>query len=184
MTWLGDLENRPRRDTCFAPWYVAPGSTSIAAEYVGVTLPNASRRLSAPLLLPSDSAPSLCYWIGFLAVLILVGGFAWWRPGQNGPAALALGLALILDLGTRLFATAAARRSGIEGQDRGLPSLVLLIGNPVGIASTGLLGILALSADRLPVLASLLAGIVAIAAVARLAAAYRLLVAKNETEDE
>lgn len=184
MTWLGDLESRPRRDTCLAPWYVAPGSTSIAAEYVGVTLPNASRRLTAPSLLPSDSAPSLRYWIGLFAILILVCGFAGWRPHQNGPAALALGAALVFDIGARLFGAAATRRSGLAGQKLALPSLVLLVGNPLGVALVGIVGILTLSADRLPLLASLLAGIVAIAAVARLAAAYSLLAAKNEADEE
>ncbi len=145
---------------------------------------NAANRLIPPSLLPSESDPSPRYWIGFLAVLALVGAFAWWRPGEYGPAALALAAALVVDLAARLAVVTAARRSGLEGPVRGLPSLVLLVGSPVGIALIAILGILVLGPDRFPILASLLAGIATMNAVARLAAARSLLVAKNQADDE
>ena len=178
------MRSRPRRDSCVVPWYVAPGSTSIAAEYVGVALRNASRRLAAPSLLPHESESSLHYWIGFCAVLILIGACVWWQPDRHLPAALGLGAALGLDLVARLFVVMAARRSGLASSVRGLPSLVLLIGSPAGLAATGLAGILAFGADCFPVLASFLAGIVAMTAIARLAVAYSLFTAKNEADDD
>ena len=109
-------------------------------------------------------------WIGLSGLAVL---FGWLAPGANAwPAGALLG-ALLLDALSRAAAARTARRGGIEAALRGLPSLVVGLGSGVGLAGTAILTALALLAwpKLFPVLASALAGLVAIGACARLALA-------------
>lgn len=136
---------------------------------------NGRYRLDTPSLLPAGSRPSLASRIGLLAILALAGAFTWLEPLRNGPAALALVAAFVLDGVGRRAALSAARRRGIVDRARGLPSLLLILATPVGAALGCLVGVLILGLDRFAIVAGLLAGIVAMTAIARLVAARSML---------
>lgn len=80
---------------------------------------------------------------------------------------MALAAALILDGAGRLAAIRIAARAGPDPRLGGLPSLVLGVGSTVGLVA-GLAALL-LFPRAAPVLASALAGLLAIGALARLA---------------
>ena len=107
--------------------------------------------------------------------------FAWWHPAQNAWAALALGLALALDAAARLALRLAQARTGVDAAFRGVASPLLMLGNAVWLG--GLLVALGacLRPDLFPLLASALAGLVAMGACARLALA-RVVIALDATE--
>lgn len=101
-------------------------------------------------------------------VLLAVAGLAAWRaPSANLLPAAALATALILDAAGRIGAAAIARRPGPDPRLSGLPSLVLGVGGTLGLLAGG--AALLLFPRAVPVLASALAGLVAIGALARLA---------------
>lgn len=156
---------------------MAPGFASIAAKYVGVTLvkvPLRPGRLAVRI--PAGSAPPhdrFGILFGIAALLLLAGFFVWHDPLHHGPAAAALVAMLALDTGSRLAAEAASRRSGVAVAIRGLPSLILSLGAP-GAAALCLVPAL-VGAAPFPVLASLVAGLLAMGACARLALARSVL---------
>ncbi|GJE72487.1 hypothetical protein [Methylorubrum podarium] len=110
-------------------------------------------------------------------------GFAWWNPAQNRWPALALVLALGLDAAARIVARAVRRRTGVQTEIRGVPSPMLALGNAMGIGAGVVAVASALRPDLFPLLASALAGLVAMGACARLALA-RMVVAIEAAERE
>ncbi|KAB1071789.1 hypothetical protein [Methylobacterium planeticum] len=115
--------------------------------------------------------------LGHAALAGLALLFGWLAPERNAWAAAALLGALLLDALARAAAAHAARRGGIAARLRGLPSLVLGLGSGVGLAGAAAAAALALLAwpPAFPLLASALAGLVAIGACARLAFARIVL---------
>lgn len=103
-------------------------------------------------------------WAGLLALAVL---FAWRNPGPNLYPAAALGFSLLLDGAGRIAGDAIARRAGPDPRLSGLPSLVLGIGGTIGLLAAT--AALLLFPRAVPVLASALAGLFAIGALARLA---------------
>ncbi|WP_245516527.1 hypothetical protein [Methylobacterium segetis] len=114
---------------------------------------------------------------------------AWRAPAANGWAAAALLASLLLDAAARLATVRAGRDEAVAARLRGpshsLPSLVLALGSGPGLAGGALVLALALLArpDAFPVLGSLLAGLVAIGAFARLALARIILRIAREDPD-
>lgn len=102
-------------------------------------------------------------------------------PEANGWAAAALLASLLLDAAGRAAGAFAGRRRGIAARlpdtSLGLPSLVLGLGSGLGLAGgTAILALAVLARpDAFPVLGSVLAGLVAIGACARLALARIVL---------
>lgn len=124
------------------------------------------------------------YLMGSGVLLALTALFVWKAPAVNGPAAVALAVAVALDAASRLAAEAASRRSGVELAMRGLPSLVLPLGAAPGLAAAILAVLPLLGPGRFPVVASLIAGMVAMGALARLSLTRSVLVlAKAETRE-
>ena len=124
------------------------------------------------------------YLAGSAILLALTALFVWTAPLVNGPAAAALAVAVALDAGSRLAAEAVSRRSGVELAMRGLPSLVLPLGAAPGLAAAILAVLPLLGSGRFPLVASLIAGMVAMGALARLSLTRSVLVlARAETRD-
>ncbi|GJE55444.1 hypothetical protein EKPJFOCH_1935 [Methylobacterium thuringiense] len=124
------------------------------------------------------------YLMGSGVLLALTALFVWKAPAMNGPAGVALAVAVALDAASRLAAEAASRRSGVELAMRGLPSLVLPLGAAPGLAAAILAVLPLLGPGRFPVVASLIAGMVAMGALARLSLTRSVLVlAKAETRE-
>ena len=121
----------------------------------------------------------LLAWCGIAG---LAGAFAWHAPERNGWAALALALGLALDGLARIADAWLARRDGGPPRIAGLPSLVLAFGPGTRLGT--LLFALALLAwpAGFPLLASGLAGLIAMGAVARLALAWIVLRIRVEPE--
>ncbi len=141
---------------------------------------------NAPFQASRSPAPDVStpYLAGSGALLALTALFLWKAPAVNGPAAAALAVAVALEAASRLAAEAASRRSGVELAMRGLPSLVLPLGAAPGIAAAILAVLPLLGPGRFPVVASLIAGMVAMGALARLSLTRSVLVfAKAETRD-
>jgi hypothetical protein len=113
-----------------------------------------------------------------LASLALAGltvAFAWAAPERNGWAALALAVALALDGLAQAAGAWLARRGGGAPRIAGLPSVVLAFGPTAGLGAV-LFGLaLAVWPAGFPILASALAGLVAMGAIARLALAWIVL---------
>ena len=133
------------------------------------------------------SLPALAHGTTWTALLALAGFLAWRDPGTNLPPAAALAAALILDGGARIAAAriAAIRVAGLAGPDprlSGLPSLVLGVGGAVGLLAGG--AALLLFPRAVPVLASALAGLIAIGALARLALIRIVLALPGEEPGE
>ncbi|WP_375465720.1 hypothetical protein [uncultured Methylobacterium sp.] len=114
-------------------------------------------------------------WAGLLGIALLR---AWQDPAAVCPAA-ALAAALVLDGAGRLAAAGLAPRNGPDPRLSGLPSLVLGAGDIPGLT----LGAVALMLvpHAVPVLASALAGLLAIGALARLAL-IRLVLGLSEVQ--
>lgn len=117
-----------------------------------------------------------------LAMAGLASGFAWRAPETNGWAASALAAALLLDAGARLVGRRVALRTGSAPRMVGIPSVVLAVGPGAGVGALLFgLGLVAWPAG-FPVLASALAGLVAMGALARLALARIVLATPREPE--
>ncbi|KQQ27241.1 hypothetical protein ASF53_19780 [Methylobacterium sp. Leaf123] len=114
--------------------------------------------------------------LGALLTLGLAVGFAWWNPAQNRWPALALVLALCLDAAARIVARAVRQRTGVETEFRGLPSPMLALGNAAWIAAVVVAIAAGLRPTLFPLLASALAGLIAMGACARLALARMVVV--------
>ncbi|WP_060772099.1 hypothetical protein [Methylobacterium sp. AMS5] len=114
-------------------------------------------------------------------MLVLALAFAWWDPAQNRWPALALVMALGLDTAARIAARAVRQRTGVETEIRGLPSPILALGNAAWIAAVVVAVAAGLRPALFPLLASALAGLVAMGACARLALA-RMVVAIEAAE--
>ncbi|MEA1834214.1 hypothetical protein U8607_19155 [Methylobacterium durans] len=124
--------------------------------------------------------------VGLAGLALALG---WHAPEANGWAAAALLASLVLDAAGRLAAARAGRDGALaarlRGPSLGLPSLVLGLGSGPGLAcGTLILGVaLLVRPDAFPLLGSLLAGLVAIGACARLALARIVLRVTREELD-
>ena len=117
-----------------------------------------------------------------LGIAVLACAFAWQAPERNGWAALALALALGLDGLAQLAGACLARRGGGPPRIAGLPSLVLAFGPGAGLGTVLFaLALLAWPAG-FPPLASALAGLVTMGAIARLVLAWMVLRIREEPE--
>ncbi|TFZ58850.1 hypothetical protein E4V01_09770 [Methylorubrum sp. Q1] len=116
---------------------------------------------------PLAAGPAL----GSVLTLALALAFAWWDPAQNRWPALALVMGLGLDTAARIAARAVRQRTGVETEIRGLPSPILALGNAAWIAAVVVAVAAGLRPALFPLLASALAGLVAMGACARLALA-------------
>ncbi|WP_187278730.1 hypothetical protein [Methylobacterium sp. WL12] len=128
------------------------------------------------------SLTALAHGAAWTALLALAGFLAWRDPGTNLPPAAALAAALILDGGARIAAARIARRTGPDPRLSGLPSLVLGVGGAFGLLAGG--AALLLLPRAVPVLASALAGLIAIGALARLALIRIVLALPGEEPGE
>ncbi|MCJ2007244.1 hypothetical protein MKK70_22785 [Methylobacterium sp. E-041] len=113
------------------------------------------------------SAAALAHVAAWATLLALAGFSAWRDPAANLLPAAALAAALILDGTGRIAAAVIAGRAGPDPRLAGLPSLVLGVGGTVGLVAGA--AALLVFPRAVPVLASALAGLVAIGALARLA---------------
>ncbi|GEP09399.1 hypothetical protein [Methylobacterium gnaphalii] len=123
---------------------------------------------SPQALHPRVADASLSYCLGSAALLAVTAGFLSQAPVSNGPASLALAAAIALDAASRLAAAALSRRCGLALAMGGLPSLVLPLGAMPGLAAAILVLLPLLGGGRFPVVASLIAGLIAMGALARL----------------
>lgn len=137
-------------------------------------MPNASPNV-APVA-AAARRPALSDAFGLLATLATALTFAWWHPAQNTWAALALVLALVLDTLARVVVRRVEARLGVAAAFQGVASPLLMLGNAIWIG--GLLVALGawLRPDLFPLLACTLAGLVAMAACARIALARMMAV--------
>lgn len=144
-------------------------------------MPNASHRTALETARPDRPPLAAVTALGTLLTLGLALAAAWWNPAQNRWAALALVLALAVDAAARIVARAVRQRTGVETEVRGLPSPMLALGNATGIGALVVAGLSAWRPDLFPLLASALAGLVAMGGVARFALA-RMVVVIEEAE--
>ena len=114
--------------------------------------------------------------LGTVLTLALALVFAWWDPAQNRWPALALVVALGLDAAARIVARLVRQRTGVETEFRGLRSPMLMLGNAMGIGAAVVAVTAGFRPDLFPLLASALAGLVAMGACARLALARMVVV--------
>lgn len=117
-----------------------------------------------------------------LALAGLAGAFAWAAPDRNGWAALALALALVLDGSAQATGAWLARRGDGLPRIVGLPSLVLAFGPGSGLGAVLFAAALLVWPAGFPVLASALAGLIAMGAIARLVLAWIVLRIPSEPE--
>jgi hypothetical protein len=110
-----------------------------------------------------------------LAIAGLAGAFAWSAPERNGWAAGALAGALILDGLAQAAGAWLARRGDGPPRIAGLPSLVLAFGPGAGLGAVLFAAALLAWPAGFPLLASALAGLVAMGAIARLVLAWIVL---------
>ena len=145
-------------------------------------MPNASPKLAnAAALRRPPLSDALRAALGPLLTVSPALLFAWWHPAQNAWAALALGVALALDAAARLAVRVAQGRTGVDAEFRGVASPLLMLGNAVWLGGL-VVGLGAwLRPDLFPLLASALAGLVAMGACARLALA-RAVIALDAAE--
>lgn len=127
--------------------------------------------------------PSLRAALGIAAVGFVAGFFAWQAPHRNGWAAGGLVAALFLEV-AGLIAGAALARRGISPRIAGLRSLVLSLGQGGGLGGGLFLAGLVVWPQGFPLLATVLAGLVGMAATARLALARIVLRAGDAGEPE
>lgn len=114
--------------------------------------------------------------IGIVLTLAIALAFAWRDAGQNRWPALALILALVVDSVARVAARAVRRRTGVETEVRGLPSPMLALGSAAWIGAIVVAAGSIWRPDLFPLLASALAGLIAMGACARLAVARMVVV--------
>lgn len=114
--------------------------------------------------------------LGIVLTLGLALVFAYGNPAQNRWPALALVLALGLDAAARIVARAVRQRTGVETEFHALPSPMLALGNATWIGAAVVAVASGLRPDLFPLLASALAGLVAMGACARLALARMVVV--------
>jgi hypothetical protein len=117
--------------------------------------------------------------LGIAALGLVAAFFAWAAPHRNGWAAGGLGAALALE-GAGLIAGAVLARRGIAPRIAGLRSLVLSLGQGGGLGGGMFLVGLVVWPQGFPLLATILAGLVGMAAIARLALARIVLRAGDE----
>ncbi|MCE4224679.1 hypothetical protein HCU64_13020 [Methylobacterium sp. C25] len=123
---------------------------------------------SSQALHPRVADASLSYCLGCAGLLAVAAAFLLHAPATNGPASLALAVAIVLDAASRLTAAALSRRSGLALAMGGLPSLVLPLGAMPGLAAALLALLPLVESGRFPIVASLIAGLIAMGALARL----------------
>lgn len=114
-----------------------------------------------------------------LVIAVLAASFAWTAPERNGWPALALGGALVLDALAQLAGALLARR-GPAPRIAAMPSLVLAFGPAAGLGAFLFAGAVLLWPPGFPPLASALAGLIAMGALARLVVAWIVLRAERE----
>jgi len=143
-------------------------------------VPNATHRdglQGAAQTARPDRAPIMAGTaLGTVLTLGLALVFAYVDPDRNRWPALALVLALALDVAARIIARAVRQRTGVETELRGLRSPVLVLGNAMGIGAALVAVVAGLRPELFPLLASALAGLVAMGACARLALARMVVV--------
>ncbi|MCJ2036070.1 hypothetical protein [Methylobacterium sp. J-068] len=120
--------------------------------------------------------------LGPAAIAALAGAFAWTAPERNAWAAAALAAALFLDGLARAAGALMARRGLRVPRMAGPPSLVLPLRPGTGLAAALFATALALWPMGFPLLASALAGLIAMGAIARLALARVVLTRRQEPE--
>lgn len=147
-------------------------------------MPNASPKLAnAAALRRPPLADAFRAALGPLLTVSPALLFAWWHPAQNAWAALALGIALALDAAARLAVRLAQARTGVAAEFRGVASPLLMLGNAVWLGGLLVAAGAWLRPDLFPLLASALAGLVAMGACARLAL-VRAVIALDAAERE
>lgn len=139
-------------------------------------MPNASHRSALQGSPPDRLPPFPGLVLGILLTLVPAVLFAWWHPARNLWPALALVLAFGLDAAGRLAGQAARRQTGVAAEFRGLPSPMLALGNAVWIGGAVMSAVSLLRPELFALLASALAGLVAMGAFARLALARTVVV--------
>jgi hypothetical protein len=151
----------------------------------GDHVPNASHREGWQGALQSTRPERAPFTVGTALGTVLTLGlalfFAYGHPDQNRWPALALVLALGLDAAARIVARAVRQQTGVETEFRGLPSPMLVLGNATWIGAAVVAVPAGLRPELFPLLASALAGLVAMGACARLALA-RMVVAIEAAE--
>lgn len=115
--------------------------------------------------------------LGPVAIAALAGAFAWGAPERNAWAAAALAAALGLDGLAHAAGALIARRGLTVPRIAGPPSLVLPLRPGTGLAAALFATALVAWPLGFPLLASALAGLIAMGAIARLALA-RVVLAK------
>ena len=135
-----------------------------------------------PLLRRSSRAfavdPTVRFALGALAVMAVSGAFAAAAPAQNLWPGAALAAATALDATSRLAAHAAARRTGLDVALSALPSVVAAIERGPAVGALAMAAALVVP-SAFAWLASGLAGLVAMGALARLALAYAVLATRE-----
>lgn len=125
---------------------------------------------------------SIRFLAGPVAIAALAAAFAWTAPERNAWAAAALLGALVLDALAQAAGTLLARRGAPLPRIASPPSLVLPLRPGTGLAAALFASALALWPMGFPVLASGLAGLIAMGAIARLALARVVFVGSGEPE--
>ncbi|NEU13364.1 hypothetical protein G3T14_14670 [Methylobacterium sp. BTF04] len=120
--------------------------------------------------------------LGPVAIAGLATGFVWAAPERNAWAAAALALALVLDGVARAAGARAARRGRPAPRLGGPPSVVFAMRPGLGLGAA-LFGVaLFLWPAGFALLASALAGLIAMGAIARLALVRIVLATPDEPE--
>lgn len=125
---------------------------------------------------------SIRFLAGPVAIAVLAAAFAWTGPERNAWAAAAVAGALVLDGLAQAAGALLARRGTRVPRLAGPPSLVLPLRPGTGLAAALFASALALWPAGFPVLASALAGLIAMGAIARLALARVVLAGPEEPE--
>ncbi len=125
---------------------------------------------------------SIRFLAGPVAIAALAAAFAWTGPERNGWAAAALMGALVLDGLAQAAGAFLARRGSPVPRLAGPPSLVLPLRPGTGLGAALFASGLALWPAGFPLLASALAGLIAMGAIARLALARVIVAGPEEPE--
>lgn len=124
---------------------------------------------------PALGRDSIRALAGPVAIAALAAAFAWTGPERNAWAATALMGALVLDGLAHAAGALIVRRGLRPPRIGGLPSIVLPLRSGTGLAAALLATVLALWPAGFPVVASAVAGLIAMGAIARLALARVVL---------
>lgn len=131
---------------------------------------------------PALGRDSIRALAGPVAIAALAAAFAWTGAERNAWAAAALIGALGLDGLAHAAGTLIVRRGLRPPRIGGVTSIVLSLRSGTGLGAALLASALALWPAGFPVLASALAGLIAMGAIARLALARVVLAAPEEPE--